>query len=71
MDAQMRTLDFAARKKAYDEVQSIWADEQPMISVAAPLLSAAIRPDLVNVRPAVTSPHHATWNIEELYLKAK
>ena len=71
MDAQMNTLDFAARKKAYDEVQSIWADEQPMISVAAPLLSAAIRPDLANVRPAVTSPHHATWNIEELYLKAK
>ena len=71
MDAQMSTLDFAARKKSYDEVQAIWAEEQPMIPVAAPLLGAAIRPDLANVRPAVTSPYHATWNIEELYLNAK
>jgi peptide/nickel transport system substrate-binding protein len=71
MDAQMRTLDFAARKKCFDEVQAILAEEQPMIPTVAPLVGAAIRADLANVRPSAASPYHATWNIEELYLKPK
>jgi hypothetical protein len=29
----------------------------------------AVRPDLGNVRPAIASGYHATWNIEELYFK--
>jgi peptide/nickel transport system substrate-binding protein len=71
MDAQMRTLDFTARKKCFDEVQAILAEEQPMIPAVAPLIGAAIRSDLANVRPSAASPYHATWNIEELYLKPK
>jgi len=71
MDAQMRTLDFAARKKAFDEVQAIWAEQQPMIPIAGPIVSAAVRSDLANLRPAIVPPYYATWNIEELYLKAK
>ena len=71
MDTQMHTLDFAARKKAFDEAQAIWADEQPMIPLAAPEMAAAVRPDLANVRPAAGSTYHVTWNIEELYLKPK
>jgi peptide/nickel transport system substrate-binding protein len=69
MDAQMRTLDFAQRKKYFDEVQAIWADEMPMISIAAPSTGAAIRSDIGNVRPAVAGGYHVTWNIEELYFK--
>lgn len=71
MDGQMRTLDFATRKKCFDEVQAILAEEQPMIPVVAPLVSAVIRGDLANVRPSAASPYHVTWNIEELYLKPK
>ena len=71
MDAQMRTLDFPTRKKCFDEVQAILAEEQPMIPTVAPLVSAAIRAGLANVRPSTASPYHATWNIEELYLKRK
>ena len=37
MDAQMRTLDFAQRKKYFDEVQVILAEELPMIYTLAPL----------------------------------
>ena len=43
MDAQMRTLDFAQRKKCFDEVQVILAEELPMIYTVAPFAAAAIR----------------------------
>jgi len=69
MNAQMRTLDFAQRKKYFDEVQVILAEELPMIYTVAPLAAAAIRPDVENLRPAVMSPYHLTWNLEELYFK--
>jgi peptide/nickel transport system substrate-binding protein len=69
MDAQMRTLDYAQRKKDFDEVQAILAEELPMIYTVAPLAAAAIRPPVGNLRPAVLSPYHLTWNLEELYLK--
>jgi peptide/nickel transport system substrate-binding protein len=71
LDAQMRTLDFAQRKKDFDEVQVIMAEELPMIYTVAPLACAAIRSDVGNVRPAVLSPYHLTWNLEELYFKKK
>ena len=69
MDTQMRTLDFAERKKAFDEAQVIWAEELPMISLAAPSSASVIRNDIGNVRPAIASSYHVTWNIGELYFK--
>jgi peptide/nickel transport system substrate-binding protein len=71
MDAQMGTLDFAQRKKGFDEVQVILAEELPMIYTVAPFAAAAIRPGVGNLRPAVLSPYRLTWNIEELYFKKK
>lgn len=69
MDAQMRTMDFAARKKLYDEVQAILAEQMPMIYTVTPLHFAAARPGLGNLRPSVISPYHLTWNVEELFFK--
>jgi peptide/nickel transport system substrate-binding protein len=69
MTAQMRTLNFGQRKKDFDEVQAIWAEELPMICTVAPLSSTAIRSDIGNLRPSVVTPYHVTWNIEELYFK--
>ena len=69
MDAQMRTLDFAQRKKCFDEVQVIMAEELPLIYTVAPFAGAAIRSDVANLRPAVLSPYHLTWNLEELCFK--
>ena len=71
MDAQMRTLDFAERKKAFDEVQVILAEELPMIYTVSPFSYAAIRADIGNVRPAALTTYRVTWNIEELYFKGK
>lgn len=69
MDAQMRTLDFSARKKLFDEVQVILAEELPMIYTVAPFQFAAVRTNLANLRPSVITPYRATWNVEELYFK--
>ena len=71
VDSQMRTVDFAERKKCFDEVQAILAEELPMIYTVAPFACAAIRSDVANLRPAVLSPYHLTWNLEELYFKKK
>lgn len=69
MNAQMQTLDFAKRKKDFDEVQEILAKEQPMIFTVTPYYYAAIRSDIGNVRPSPLSYHRVTWNADELYFK--
>ena len=71
MDAQMRTLDIVQRKKCFDEVQVILAEELPMIYTVAPFAAAAIRSDVGNLRPATLTPYHLTWSLEELFFKKK
>jgi peptide/nickel transport system substrate-binding protein len=69
MDQQLRTLDFAQRKRAFDEVQTILAEELPMIYTTSPIACSAVRTNLANLRPATITPFRVTWNIEELYLR--
>jgi peptide/nickel transport system substrate-binding protein len=69
MDAQMKTLDFAERKKDFNEVQQILGEQQPMIFTVTPHYYAAIRSDIGNVRATPLSYYRATWNAEELYFK--
>jgi peptide/nickel transport system substrate-binding protein len=69
MDAQMQTLDYAGRKKDYDEVQEILAEQVPMIFTVTPLHYSAIRSDIGNVRPTSLTSYRVTWNAEELYFK--
>ncbi len=69
MNAQLKTLDFAQRKKLFDEVQEILSDEAPMIYTVSPISFAAVRSDLGNLRPTVLSYYRVTWNAEELYFK--
>jgi peptide/nickel transport system substrate-binding protein len=69
LDAQLVTLDLAERKKAFDEVQAILAEELPMIYTVCPVSYAAVRKELANLRPSVMTPYPLTWNLEELYLK--
>ncbi|HSU52488.1 MAG TPA: ABC transporter substrate-binding protein [Candidatus Dormibacteraeota bacterium] len=71
MDAQMRTLDFAERKKAFDEVQTLLAEELPMIYTIAPFAHAAVRQGIANLRPSVLTPYRVTWNVEELCFSSK
>jgi peptide/nickel transport system substrate-binding protein len=69
MDAQLKTLDYPTRKKYYDEVQQILAEEVPMIYTVTPYYYAAIRSDVGNVRATPLSPYRVTWNAEELFFQ--
>jgi peptide/nickel transport system substrate-binding protein len=69
MDDQLQTLDLARRKKDFDEVQEILAEQQPLIFTVTPMYYAAVRSDVGNVRATPLSYYRVTWNAEELYLK--
>lgn len=69
MNTQLKTLDFAERKKYFDEVQAIMADQVPMIYTVSMNAYAAVRSDLGNVRPTVHHHNRLIWNIEELYFR--
>ena len=67
MNAQMQTLDNNERKKDFDEVQEIMAEQQPLIFSVTPHYYAATRTNIANVRPTALGGYRATWNAEELY----
>jgi peptide/nickel transport system substrate-binding protein len=69
MDAQLQTLDDNERKKDFDDVQEIMAEQQPLIFILSPNYYAAVRPDIANLRPTALGGYRATWNLEELYYK--
>jgi peptide/nickel transport system substrate-binding protein len=57
------------RKKYFDEVQEILAEQVPMIFTVTPMYYAAIRSDIGNVRATSLSYYRVTWNAEELYFR--
>jgi peptide/nickel transport system substrate-binding protein len=69
MDALMRqqlvTLDFQARKKLYDRVQQIVAEQLPVICIASPDILVGARGRLENFRPAILE-HYTLHNVDEL-----
>ncbi|MDB6016156.1 MAG: extracellular solute-binding protein family 5 [Pedosphaera sp.] len=69
MNAQIKTLDQAQRKKYYDEVQAILAEQMPMIPTISMEAFSAVRSDIANVNPTTLDPNRLTWNLEELYYK--
>jgi len=71
MDDQMRTLDFNQRKKDFDKVQILLAEEQPMIYTVSPFAYCAARSGIGNLRPSVLTPYRLTWNLDELFFKPK
>jgi peptide/nickel transport system substrate-binding protein len=68
MKQQMNTTQRIVRKKAYDEVQQIVADQLPIIPLVSRDVLVAVRTRVGNMRPVVMAPY-ALWNSEELYLK--
>jgi len=71
MNLQLTTLKYEERKKYFDEVQAILAEQVPVISIVAPRGYAAVRSDIGNVKPTVVSSARVSWNAEELYFKKK
>jgi peptide/nickel transport system substrate-binding protein len=66
MKQQMSALDPQARRRLFDEAQSILAEQQPFLFLVSRHLIVAARADVGNLRPAPL-PDFALWNVEELY----
>jgi peptide/nickel transport system substrate-binding protein len=68
MKQQVVTLEPVARKRLFDEVQAIMAEEQPLIFLAARHLLVGAKTNIGNLKPALL-PDFVLWNSEELYRK--
>ena len=71
INQQLTTLDHAERKKDYDEVQAILAEQMYMIPTVSMKGYAAARNNLGNVRGTTLDPNRLMWNLEEVYWKKK
>ena len=70
MQEQIKTRDFQRRKRLYDRVQLLVAENLPIISLVSPNVLAGATRGLANFRPAVFD-HPALWNIEELFWRGR
>lgn len=69
MKKQAETLNYPARKRLFDRLQEIEAEQLPIISLVSPNLLVAAKPGLGNFRPSVLD-HYTLWNCEYLYWHA-
>jgi peptide/nickel transport system substrate-binding protein len=70
MQEQIRTRDAARRKRLYDRVQLLVADNLPIISLVSPNVLVGSTTGLSNFRPTVID-HPALWNAEELFWRGR
>jgi peptide/nickel transport system substrate-binding protein len=68
MEAQMTTPDVAARKKLYDRVQEIVAQNLPFIFLVSPNILVGAQSTVGNFRPAILEPY-VLWNADQLFLR--
>ena len=66
MRQQLVTMDVAQRKKMYDRVQQLVAENLPVICLAAPHVLVGAKAGLGNFRPAVLD-SYTLWNVEQLF----
>src|SRR5260370_33583977 len=69
MEEQLVAPSYEQRKKAFDRVQQILADNQPMIFLASPDILRWAKNSIGNFHHAVLEPH-VLWNVEQLYFKS-
>ena len=68
MNEQASTLDRDKRKAAFDRVQEIAADQEPMLYLVDKNALVAVSPKVKNADPVVLTPQ-TYWNIEYLSLR--
>lgn len=66
MHRQAATLDHAARKAIFDQVQRIVAEQLPVLQFAAPRIYVALSTRVVNATPALLRPAVVLWNPDRL-----
>jgi peptide/nickel transport system substrate-binding protein len=67
MEAQMTTNDPATRRRLYDQVQEIVAQNLPFIFLVSPNILVAAQSTVGNFHPAILEPY-VLWNADELFL---
>ncbi len=70
MRRQLTTLSNSARKRLYDRVQELVAQNVPFIFLVSPNVLVGAHSGLGNFRPAVLD-HHTLWDVEELFWREK
>jgi len=68
MEQQLATPGYDQRKKLYDRVQEILAENQPMIFLASPDILVGAKNSIANLHPSVLEPY-LLWNVEQLYFR--
>ena len=70
MRRQLTVLDSGERKRLYERVQRLVADNLPIVPLVSPNVLVGARKGLGNFRPTVLDPH-ALWNVEELFWRER
>ena len=70
MQEQMVTLKYQKRKRLFDRVQQLIAENLPFIFLATPNVLTGAKPQVGNFHPAVLD-HYTLWNADQLYLRAE
>lgn len=70
MQEQIRTRDAVQRKRLYDRVQRLVAEQLPIISLVSPNVLVGATTGLANFRPTVVD-HPALWNADELFWRGR
>ena len=65
MRKQLTTLSQPERKRLYDRVQRLVAEQLPFIPLVSPNILLAYKRGLRNVRPGILE-HYVLWNADEL-----
>ncbi len=66
MRRQITVMDRAERKRLFDRVQVIMAENAPLVFLVSPHVLAGAKRTLGNFRPAVMAPY-TLWNADELF----
>ncbi|MEM7354620.1 MAG: ABC transporter substrate-binding protein, partial [Acidobacteriota bacterium] len=66
MEQQLVALDPQRRRRLYDRVQQLVAENQPMIFLVSPNVLTGAASRLGNFKPAILS-HFTLWNADELF----
>ena len=69
MRRQLVTPEYAERKRLFDRVQAIVAENLPLVPLVSPNLLAGAKKDLANFQPVLIEPY-TLWNVEQLYWRA-
>jgi peptide/nickel transport system substrate-binding protein len=65
---QAASTDAEARKRLFNDVQRLFAENLPMLYFAAPRVYVATSSRLINLRPSVTRPQ-LMWSADTLALR--